>query len=106
MAHRRVAQPSDNKRRGGAPSFAHFAKGGSWNIHTMGRTHVLSTVPCPAPSTPLRAGSCKECKDGAPTVVLVQRKPKSGHALGSVGVLRLRRTIRFANRSAPLRMTA
>jgi len=33
---------------GGAPSFAHFAKGGSRNVRTTGRTHVVSAVSLPA----------------------------------------------------------
>src|SRR5271157_5790259 len=42
----------------------------------------------PTPSTPLRAGSCKKRKEGAPTVVLLERKPKpNGGATGKCAQL-------------------
>jgi hypothetical protein len=68
---RRVAPAFDlagTTSAGGAPSFAHFAKGGSWNVHTMGRTACRIDGIASRP--------CKERKDGALTVVLSERKPK------------------------------
>jgi len=44
---RRVSQAFDFaaiNNTGGAPSFAHFAKGGSGNVRTTGRTHVVSAM--------------------------------------------------------------
>src|ERR1022692_2238120 len=61
---RRVAQVFDlagTLALGGAPSFAHFAKGGSWNVHTMGRTHVASTASRPALAKNARTGYPQSC---------------------------------------------
>jgi hypothetical protein len=41
---------------GGAQSFEHFAKGGSWNAHATGRTHVESTASRPALAKNTRTG--------------------------------------------------
>src|ERR1039458_8669295 len=61
---RRVAQAFDLggiAGAGGTPSFAHFAKGGSWNVHTMGRTHVASTASRPALAKNARTGYPQSC---------------------------------------------
>ena len=62
-----------------APSFARFVKGGSWNIHTMGRTHVVSTASRPALAKNARTGHPRLCYWSG------NHKPKGGHLPTSRG---------------------
>jgi len=60
----RMAQAFDlagTTSAGGAPSFAHFAKGGSGNAHPMGRAHVVSTSSRPALAKNARTGHPQSC---------------------------------------------
>ena len=59
VSHRRVAQAFDLagiNNTGGGPSFAHFAKGGSGNVRTPGRTPVISAASLPALAKNARTG--------------------------------------------------
>jgi hypothetical protein len=70
-SHRRTTTPE------GAPSFAHFAKGGCGDGIHNGRCRTDKSCAGSIAAHPfgkLRAGYCKKRKDGAPSVGMVQCK--------------------------------
>jgi hypothetical protein len=67
-------QTAEATTSAGAPSFAYFAKGGYDDGIHNGGVNGEELRRQPTPSVPLRAGSCKKRKDGAPSVEMVQGK--------------------------------